>query len=234
MNVALTRAKRALFVLCNAETLSQNASWAALMEDARERRCLIHTRDHDFEHVRGMLKDLRSGDRAGSLRLVQHRAPLPSNGPEQASSSNVRRQARPTGGGRPEGGRAVDRDAPGRSSASGSVAPSGPQGGGSIAIERAGWTTGEAVRGRGSRGHRAGSTEAPHCRRPFQWGRGCRCNGWQSQHCLSAGHWWERRWSSHTCPGGSALRVHQCPSASAWGQREGFTVSAPQPSTAHV
>lgn len=42
MNVAITRAKRALWILGNVKTLKFNPSWAALIEDAEKRGCIIH------------------------------------------------------------------------------------------------------------------------------------------------------------------------------------------------
>uniref|UniRef100_A0A7N0ZSZ6 Uncharacterized protein n=1 Tax=Kalanchoe fedtschenkoi TaxID=63787 RepID=A0A7N0ZSZ6_KALFE len=42
MNVALTRAKRALWVLGNANALIKSDDWAALISDAKERKCYVH------------------------------------------------------------------------------------------------------------------------------------------------------------------------------------------------
>lgn len=42
MNVAITRAKKALWILGNVRTLKCSPSWAALIEDAEKRGCIIH------------------------------------------------------------------------------------------------------------------------------------------------------------------------------------------------
>ena len=45
MNVGITRASHALWLLGNARTLSVNEHWRALMEDARARGCVIESAD---------------------------------------------------------------------------------------------------------------------------------------------------------------------------------------------
>ncbi|KAG9157370.1 hypothetical protein Leryth_005003 [Lithospermum erythrorhizon] len=42
MNVALTRARRALWVMGNANSLIRSEDWAALISDAKERNCYVH------------------------------------------------------------------------------------------------------------------------------------------------------------------------------------------------
>ncbi len=44
LNVAITRAKRALWVLGHAQSLSRHSVWRALVEDADRRGCLVRTR----------------------------------------------------------------------------------------------------------------------------------------------------------------------------------------------
>ncbi|GJP68522.1 hypothetical protein CLOP_g25215 [Closterium sp. NIES-67] len=41
MNVAITRAKRALWILGNAESLQRSPAWAALIDDAKQRGCFL-------------------------------------------------------------------------------------------------------------------------------------------------------------------------------------------------
>eukprot|EP00897_Mesotaenium_endlicherianum_P008326 jgi/Mesen1/7521/ME000039S06742 len=60
MNVALTRAKRALWVFGNATSLAQSDAWAALIEDAKRRGCFV-------PHASAALL-FSPGDRSGADR----------------------------------------------------------------------------------------------------------------------------------------------------------------------
>ncbi|CAD6246219.1 unnamed protein product [Miscanthus lutarioriparius] len=76
MNVALTQARRALWVVGNANTLMQSEDWAALIADAKARKC--------FMDLDSILKDF--------LPMK-----VPSNTPGRNSSNNIRNMR--TGGG---------------------------------------------------------------------------------------------------------------------------------------
>ncbi|KAJ9560507.1 hypothetical protein OSB04_005667 [Centaurea solstitialis] len=76
MNVALTRAKRALWVMGNASTLVQSDDWAALIADAKTRECYM---DMD-----SLPKD-----------FLAAKVPPPVYGPPQARFSNMRGLKRP-------------------------------------------------------------------------------------------------------------------------------------------
>ncbi|KAI3685395.1 hypothetical protein L6452_34637 [Arctium lappa] len=76
MNVALTRAKRALWVMGNASTLVQSDDWAALIADAKTRECYM---DMD-----SLPKD-----------FMAPKVPPPVYGPPQARFSNMRGLKRP-------------------------------------------------------------------------------------------------------------------------------------------
>ncbi|KAI7754256.1 hypothetical protein M8C21_018015, partial [Ambrosia artemisiifolia] len=77
MNVALTRAKRALWVMGNASTLVQSDDWAALIADAKTRECYM-----DMESIP---KDF----------MGPKVPPPPAYGPPQARFSNMRGLKRP-------------------------------------------------------------------------------------------------------------------------------------------
>ncbi|XP_076932417.1 putative helicase MAGATAMA 3 [Bidens hawaiensis] len=77
MNVALTRAKRALWVMGNASTLVQSDDWAALIADAKTRQCYM-----DMDSVP---KDF----------MGPNVAQPPAYGPPQARFSNMRGLKRP-------------------------------------------------------------------------------------------------------------------------------------------
>lgn len=76
MNVALTRARRALWVMGNASTLVQSDDWAALIADAKTRECYM-----DMDSVP---KD-----------FMGPKVPPPAYGPPQARFSNMRGLKRP-------------------------------------------------------------------------------------------------------------------------------------------
>ncbi|ONM00624.1 P-loop containing nucleoside triphosphate hydrolase superfamily protein [Zea mays] len=74
MNVALTRARRALWVVGNANALMQSEDWASLIADAKARKCFM-----DLDSIPKDFLPMR----------------VPSNTPGRNSSNNIRR----TGGG---------------------------------------------------------------------------------------------------------------------------------------
>ncbi|KAJ0588174.1 putative P-loop containing nucleoside triphosphate hydrolase, DNA2/NAM7 helicase-like protein [Helianthus annuus] len=76
MNVALTRAKRALWVMGNASTLVQSDDWAALIADAKARECYM---DMD-----SLPKD-----------FMASKVPPPAYGSPQTRFSNMRNVKRP-------------------------------------------------------------------------------------------------------------------------------------------
>lgn len=78
MNVALTRARRALWVVGNANALMQSEDWAALIADAKERKCFM-----DLDSIPKDFLPMK----------------VPSNTPGRSSSNNIRNMR--TGGPRP-------------------------------------------------------------------------------------------------------------------------------------
>ncbi|XP_062205136.1 uncharacterized protein LOC133907122 isoform X2 [Phragmites australis] len=78
MNVALTRARRALWVVGNANALMQSEDWAALIEDAKARKCFM-----DLDSIPKDFLPMK----------------VPTNTPGRNSSNNIRNMR--TGGPRP-------------------------------------------------------------------------------------------------------------------------------------
>ncbi|KAF8779693.1 hypothetical protein HU200_002445 [Digitaria exilis] len=78
MNVALTRARRALWVVGNANALMQSEDWAALIADAKARKCFM-----DLDSIPKDFLPMK----------------VPSNTPGRSSSNNIRNMR--TGGPRP-------------------------------------------------------------------------------------------------------------------------------------
>lgn len=71
MNVALTRAKLSLWIFCNARTLQTNPSWAALVEDARQRNLIVSGRKPYSSMIRSTLETRSNSGNLISGQLEQ-------------------------------------------------------------------------------------------------------------------------------------------------------------------
>ncbi|XP_037493472.1 uncharacterized protein LOC105646246 isoform X2 [Jatropha curcas] len=75
MNVALTRAKLSLWVFGNARTLQTNRTWAALVEDAKERNLVISVK-RPYDSFKAALRDKvtpeKSGNHRGQMKHVKN------------------------------------------------------------------------------------------------------------------------------------------------------------------
>uniref|UniRef100_A0A7I4BQ27 Uncharacterized protein n=1 Tax=Physcomitrium patens TaxID=3218 RepID=A0A7I4BQ27_PHYPA len=70
MNVALTRARRSLWVIGNASALAQSEDWAALLADAKDRRCFVSSTTCI---QRGLLPEPVAGPPMGSSGILHPR-----------------------------------------------------------------------------------------------------------------------------------------------------------------
>ncbi|MQM02775.1 hypothetical protein Taro_035545, partial [Colocasia esculenta] len=68
MNVALTRARRALWVVGNANALIQSDDWAMLIKDAKSRKCFMDVDDIPYELLVPKVSTYASGKVAFNLR----------------------------------------------------------------------------------------------------------------------------------------------------------------------
>jgi hypothetical protein len=87
MNVGITRASRALWLLGNAQTLSVNVHWRALFDDARSRGCVISEAS-----ASALFPEAK-------LWLGSHRRPLSAAESEGAALREEAEATRPVGGG---------------------------------------------------------------------------------------------------------------------------------------
>ncbi|XP_057823525.2 uncharacterized protein LOC131035819 isoform X2 [Cryptomeria japonica] len=79
MNVALTRARRALWVMGNAAALKQSSDWSALIEDSKSRGCFM-----DMESLpRDFLVVKQSSIASSQARVLPHMRPPRLGGPIQ-------------------------------------------------------------------------------------------------------------------------------------------------------
>ncbi|KAK1287351.1 putative helicase MAGATAMA 3 [Acorus calamus] len=96
MNVALTRARRALWVVGNANALVQSDDWAALITDAKARSCftdmdsipkeLLNPRGSNYNPQQGKISNMRGLRSAGSR--YRHLDALPEPKPERPSEED--------------------------------------------------------------------------------------------------------------------------------------------------
>ncbi|XP_022142121.1 uncharacterized ATP-dependent helicase C29A10.10c-like isoform X2 [Momordica charantia] len=77
MNVALTRARRALWVMGNANALMQSDDWAALITDARARSCYMDMESlpKDFLGQKGSIQSALPGKISSNIRGVRSALP---------------------------------------------------------------------------------------------------------------------------------------------------------------
>ncbi|KAG6473087.1 uncharacterized ATP-dependent helicase C29A10.10c-like [Zingiber officinale] len=95
MNVALTRARRALWVVGNANALVQSEDWAALIADAKSRKCFIDMEciPKEFLLIKGSTASpakvvLNSTRSSKSCSQRQHRLDMPSEPKSGTQSEN--------------------------------------------------------------------------------------------------------------------------------------------------
>ncbi|KAK6129452.1 hypothetical protein DH2020_036810 [Rehmannia glutinosa] len=71
MNVALTRAKLSLWIFGNARTLKTNQSWAALVEDAKQRNLIVPGRKPYSSICKSGLENRPNSRNSSNIRLVE-------------------------------------------------------------------------------------------------------------------------------------------------------------------